>query len=995
MKKKAIKTGGILLSLFGISFGIAFMSQYQERKTPSLPSTPSNETPAQTNQQKLLNNLMEIKAFDVKAEVEAMTPESNKVGISFDGKGDITDLENIKLEGKANANLDGNKIPIELSYVDSTTYFAYRDSKFRIDTDSIFEFIEKLPTVYGIELEVPEEIKNLDLNDLVDRVNNMEDKQITPLGDLCFKLNLSDAVEIFIKTDADNNFKGIRTNHFYYNKTLFYLNIDLVTAESVEILAPDYRNYQDFKPVFTIFDGIYNLTKKRQNTINVALDLKKQYQDTTTDEEGQTIVTKTEIKNLVGANLDLTYDFDNKLYSLDGKILANEKEAPFNFALYNKKIYAKYSDLKVSVQLDSITALIDYALSKIGENKIEEVINSAMDKMKDVNILDYINNADKMIGDIVLTDTNLDVDIAPGEAGFDNISDFKLTLSFDTNGLKSLSIINLSVKDYFANLVLTFGEYKPFTLVEDDYAELEPVLGLVDAYENYLAMPEHKFQIEFDGNVVNSDETIKPINIDGNIQFEIDPERSEETNIGYGYGYVNVIDRNEYKHNIKADMKSVDEILFTYNDTMNGKAKIRTLKELLAMVMDIIQNPDEHFEELFGEIIEKINNMPIKQVIDGDYLQLLTTNIINRFETGHEGNVYFIEIDIALDVINFSDYGFTLRLEYENKEVEVSDESGTYMMPNPVINSLKVYNCQIGEENVEFNIYLHDYDNAKDITRLDPYVEYIDFSDIKVLLQLGINTSKFNYYHFTATAKLNIAALGGINFDIPLDVKLHSQNGDIKLAIDFVDIPLISLVNKGTSILYGTDTSRKASLYYHDKMFYLDRTDTSESGLFFKTKYTTTITRRFDLDYMKENILNILLQDVMGANDTLMNLIERSANNKEDRQMQYEKILKNFIYNANENYFFFDIDIGELAKSDQLTSLTLKVRTDDSDEQLVSLDAHLGIAVGITINIDLSLDIADRAEVADSSNAITNLETFIAAHANDELNKLISKTSRV
>ncbi|MCH5172019.1 MAG: hypothetical protein J1F31_04275 [Erysipelotrichales bacterium] len=989
MEKKILKTSGILFALFGVSLGAGFLSQFRKPiniEKPDEKPTPSNPI---TNQQKLLNNLLEIKAFNINAEVEAMTPEQNRVGIDFDGKGDISNLENIKLEGKANANLDGNKIPLELSYVDSTTFFAYRDSRFRIDTDSVFEFIEELPTVYGIELEVPPEIKNLDIDYLVDCVNTMEDKQMTPEGDLCFKLNLSEKVKLYIKTDAENNFKGIRTDHFFYNGTLFYLNINLESIQEIEIIKPDARLYQDFKPVFTIFDGIYNLTKKRQNTINVDLDLKKKISESDTDAE---------VKDLLGMNVDLTYDFDNKLYGLDGKLLVNEKESPFNFALYQKKIYAKYSNLKVSVKLDSLTSLIDYALNKIGEDKIEDTINSAMDKMKDVNILDYINNADKALGEIVLTENNLNVDIAPGEAGIGSVSNFKLTLNFDNSGLKTLSITDLKVKDYFADVVMTFGDYKPFTVIENDYAELEPVLGLVDVFENYLAMPEHKFQLAFDGNVTNNDETIKPINIDGNIQFEIDPERSEETNIGYGYGYVNITDRDEYLHNIKADMKSVDEILFTYNDTMNGKAKIRTLKELLNMITDIVQNPDEHFNELFGDMLEKINDMPIMQIVGGDYTQLLTTNIINRLDTGCKDGIYYIEIDIALDVINYSNYGFTLRLEYENKQIETTDEETgeSYSVPNPVINCLKVSNCNFGEENIEFNIHLYDYDHAKDVTRLDPYVEYIDFSDIKVLLQLGINTSKFNYYHFTATAKLNISALGGINFDIPIDVKLHSQNGDVKIAIDFVDIPLISLVNKGTSLLYGTDTSRKATLYYHDNMFYLDRTDISESGvIFFKTTYKTTITRRFDMDYMKENILNILLQDVLGANDTIMNLIERSTNDGNNGQMKYEKILKNFIYNADGNYFFFDIDIGELAKNNQLTSLTLKVRTDDSDEQLVGVDVHLGVSVGITINIDLSLDIADRAEVADSSNAITNLETFIAAHASDTLNQLFSNTARV
>lgn len=991
-KKKLLKRSGIMTSLFAVSFGVAFISQYRENQQIDLGDEEVTETlPTKplTNQQKLLSNLISLKAFNVNAEVEAVTAKSNRVGISFSGEGDVSDLTNIKLEGSGKANLDGNKIPLELTYYDSTAYFSYRDSRFRIDTDSVFEFVEKLPTVYGIDLEVPAEIKDLDFSSLQDKINAMEDKTVTESGDLCFKLALSEDVDLFIKTDENNNFKGIRTNHFYYNATLFYMDIDLASVDSVAITQPEYVNYQDFKPVFTIFDGIYNLTKEKKNTINVNLDLKKDYQETTTNELNETVVLNTEVKDLLGLDVDLTYDFDNSLYSLDGKVLANEKEAPFNFALYEKRIYARYSDLKVSIQLDSVTALIDYVLAKIGEAKIEETIDTMMEKMKDVPIMDYINDADKMLGTITLTESNMGLDITPSEAGIDGVSSFSVDLSFDAEGLKSLAVTDLKIKDYYASLVLTFGEYKPFNLIHDDYAEVDPVLGLVDVYENYATMTEQKFQIAFDGKVENNDTAIKPINIDGNVQFEVDPERSEETNIGYGYGYVNVVDRDEYRHNIKADMKSVDEILFSYNDTMNGKAKIRTMKELTNMVMDLVKNPDKHFEELFGEIIEKVNNMPIKQVIDGDYTQLLTTNIIDRFVTGENDGVYYLEADIALDIINFSEYGFTVRLEWENKETE----DGT---PNPVLDALKISNCQIGEENITFNIYLHDYNQALESTRLDSYQEYIDFSDIKVLLELGINTSKFNYYHFTANATLTIAIFGGIDFDIPIDVKLHSKDGDIKLALELTKVPLIALANKSLATsTYGAETSRKASIYYHDKTFFINRVDISEKGLFFKTKYQTTVSRRCDVDYMLENALTVLLQDALGLNDTAMNLITKSTEKSEGHQIRYEKILKNFIYNANSHYFFFDIDLAEIANNDQLTNFTLKVKTDNSNTELRGLDVHLGISVLVTLNLDISLDLADRNEVADDTNKITALESYIVSHANDTLNQRYSNTVRV
>ncbi len=984
---KKFKKGAIFLSLFGLSFGIGFISQYKKNTDPEISDEGNNNrlTPLVTNQQKLFNNIMNVKAFDIDAKLDITMDGKYNFGLTFDGVGDISNLEDFKLDGTGIADIDGNKIPLDLSYQNSTAYFSYRDSHFRIDTNSVFEFVEALPTIYGMEVEMPEELKNLDTNSLLDTIQNMEDKKVTPSGDLCFKLQLNN-IDLYIKTDPNNNFKGIRTDRFIYNGNFYHLDVNLSQQESVSFRTLELAKYQNFSPAFTIFDGFYNLTKKKQNTVKVDLDLKK---DISTEED----LVKKERKDLIGLNLDLSYDFDNSKYSLDGNLTANQKQSPFNFALSEKKIYAKYSDLKVSLKMDSVSTLLDYALSKIGESKIEETINTLTEKIKSSNILEILNNADKMLGNIELKDESLDFTLDPSKAGLESIGAFKIVLQFDTNGLKSMTVTNLAIKNYFADLVLTFSEYKPFTIVEQDYAEVDPLLGLVDVYENYASWPEKKFQIDFDGQVKNDDELVKPVNMDGNIQFELNPDANVETDDSYGYGYLNVTDRNEYKHNIKADMKSSEEILFTYNDTMNGKAKIRTLKELVGVVTDIIKNPDEHFNELFGEIIEKINSMPIKQVMDGDYTQLLSTNIINRFETGQKDGTYYVEMDLALDIISFSEYGFTLRLEYTAGETEIQDT----VVYNPVIKSLKVSNCKIGAENVEFNIRLDNYDEAKDITRLDPYVEYIDFSDIKVLLLLGINTSKFNYYHFNATAKLNIGSISLIDFEIPLDIKLHSKNGDIKLAINFVNIPLNGLLNSESSLNFThVDESRTASIYYHNKMFYLNRIDNyyERSGLFFTKKvyYQTNYTRRFDLDYMSANILQILLKDVVGAKDSIMNMIENSATSDKGAQIHYEKILKDFIYNATDHYFFFDIDIAALANNDRLTALTLKVKTDNSNEQLVGLDAHLGISVGLTINVDLNLNIADRNLVADDSNRITDLEDFILAHESDALNEWLSTT---
>ena len=85
------------------------------------------------------------------------------------------------------------------------------------------------------------------------------------------------------------------------------------------------------------------------------------------------------------------------------------------------------------------------------------------------------------------------------------------------------------------------------------------------------------------------------------------------------------------------------------------------------------------------------------------------------------------------------------------------------------------------------------FDDSLEKYRLDPSETYIDFDSLAVLLRLGINTSIYNHYHFNGSASISLTllGLGLINIDIPIDVKILNEKGNVSLAIEFSDIPLI------------------------------------------------------------------------------------------------------------------------------------------------------------------------------------------------------------
>ena len=258
-------------------------------------------------------------------------------------------------------------------------------------------------------------------------------------------------------------------------------------------------------------------------------------------------------------------------------------------------------------------------------------------------------------------------------------------------------------------------------------------------------------------------------------------------------------------------------------------------------------------------------------------------------------------------------------------------------------------------------------------------------TNIKVLLELGINTSKFNYYHFTTTVNAKIeTALAGldlINLDIPMDIKIRNDHGNVQVAVE-MDIPIVKVllisVNPGP---YYSAENRHVSLYYQNGYFYIHRTESVREKFYSLSRKTYELKEVLGMDYFMDNILTVLLSDVIGLGDTLMNAVNSSnLSSGESSQIKYEDILQDFQYNKKDHYFEFDVDMNAVANTNGLfTSTKLKVLTDNTDTTLEGLEAHLGISIGIKINADLTLNFEDDRSIAlTEENRLIALEQFVS-----------------
>ena len=1003
--KRFLLTGGIFTGIFGLSFSAAFFSQYKKGSSlmPSTLSGGEENTPVVelTDKQKVLNSLLEIQAFEVNGDVTMLSQDNTKVNILLNAQGDLSDLENIQLEGDLDFALNGSHLKADFGYFENELFFSYNESYFRLETEKLLDFVSMLPTKFNIGIEIPSEFSEMELSDIESYFDNMSDKQITPDGkNYYFTIELSEKISLDVITDLDLNFAGFRTNTIDYNGMLINAKVSLDRKDSVHLTNPKnnpalYAQYQDFEPAFKLFDGFYALTQEKKNTINADLIVRKENESTSSYED------------FLSTNLDITYNLedDDHLFALDGSLNVNNVETPYSFALYQKCIYAHYGDVAFSIELDSVTALIDYIFEKIGDEKIVDLINSMSGTMSSEQIADVLTNVDNILGTVTLTSEELGINLNTSNFSSDElaISDMYVSIKFNssTGDLEKVSIINFVVGNYQADLVLSFDGYKAFSLDNVEYQKIDHLLAIADIYEMYAAMEEQKFRLEFDATVSKEDEVVNGVNksynditIDGGLQFELDKLRGQEghSNVGYGYGDVTITDRNNVQHQIKADMKNVDQIYLQYStvtnnssrdnntDSMRVKMKVQTLKDIAGIFSTIIEEQDDHFQEIMTALLGEMSDLPITEIMDGNYLTLLSTNLIDRFEVGDD----YLEADIALDIVGMQGNYFTLRVDFATDYRGICD-----------FKDIKIYNFNLNGLSVEFNAYLKQFDESLESSRLSPAEEYIDFSDLNVLLQLGINTSKNNYYHFTANANVKLSILPIADIDLPLDIKVWTNHGDVKVSVDFTSIPTITAVNKAN---HASD--RSAHIYYHDGFFYVNRIETIyEGALLWKTYYTQEHIAKYNLDDFMDNILEILLGDVVCLSDTFMDMINGKLNSSNDSsyQMKYENILNDFLYSKSGHYFYFDINLAEVANNDQLSSFNVKILTDNSDTTLTGVNVNLCVNLTsiIALNVSLDLNLADCSLVADDNNNLTALDAFEARMAEHESGfKLTTRTAQ-
>ena len=1007
-------------AVFSTSVGVTFLTLKNTNSASSsssannISSWTNNNPYKETAGEKLLGSLLSYEAMDIDGDITITLGNRNQINLKLDGQGSIADINDIKVLAKMDLDLAGIPLSGQFSYFTDTMTFSVDEiCNFKLKTNDLLDFIDMIPT-YGVSVELPDSLANLDTNTLLSMITTLEDDQarVLPTGERFFTVTVGEgeqAVAVDVLADENDNIKGIKIDKLEYQDTELSLRINLseITGEQFVITDPldgeDANKYQDFKPVFTLVDNLYSLINNNQFGVKISADLS----DTT--------------KKIVDAEVDLNVDKTSNKLGLDISLFGPEKDNSektkytISSAYVDGTIYTKFHNLALSIDTLTISNLIDMAVEQV-KDQFSEKLNQALEGGIDTSNIDLngiVGKIKNVLKKVNVNSSSVDVVINIAEfneyLGENQVlpeDDIVLTISFNDSKLESISLSTITIADYSINLKVEFTDYQEVNIADpSSYVRIEDSDILVGSLIDLIK--QKSYYIGLDVATDDNDNATDDLSMNGYVQLNFNNDNN------YGYGDMTIIDNNKYRHHLKADMYNEGNFIFTYNDKMKGSFTSQTIFDIAGLVQDVINNPDEHFYELFGELLEKLNSGTLSRIIAGEYTLALDYEIISNLVM----NDHNTSFDVNLGIFGMDDMNLHLDIGY-------TYDTANYTYAD--LDYLSITNLKLGDKDVEVTIDFDKYKTDLDSSRLNQFDTYLDFSCIKVLLGLGINTSKFNYYHFTGNLNLNIPLANLDN--IGLDARIRNEKGNVTVAIALSNIPIVKLIGGLIDLNsvpgYKSTDYRNAYIYYQHfedpnktDYWYIDREDKvtekaeAVSGIIFKkyryNEYTLHTTRKCTNDYFLNNIVDILLKDVLGVtSDQVLNLINNSDSSSSS-SIKYEEILSDFRYSENKHSFFIDINMKALLGTGIINLFEVTIREDAANNILKGIDVKLGVLASIIsaeFNLefenDRSVDVFTRDEEGELTTTplpgtvIADANEYIANHANQTVDAANTDSSR-
>lgn len=935
---------------------------------------------------------------------------NNKITVNGDINILMNTLTDLDLTIDLGVKYNNKDLDVALGFVDNDAYFVLNDLKIKSSYDSTMDILEYAYQSFfdpenenglGLNFDIEElitdvvgkiDMSSLDLSSFSTAEKDLGDNVLITLNisDIALDLTVRKADLALVRVDLGT----ITIGDVTISGALNFDTIDKV----LKLDDPDYPKQRgEFTEVISYIGWVDKLLDLFQ-TRSLGLDLNAEIN--LIDEGEKTLLA--DITSKVNLNCADVFDFNNlninemiqkiakdefsasELFNLDNlefdvdlvtKGQLDEEYANINLSYFEKAAYlalnesadgavmrAKINNETLSEIIEAVPNLVS-AIEGLKEEVPEEDIAEASD-----GIFDFITSSELVKGiknndfsgilDVIKSIRNdgnkiyLDLDLSSLGLGDNAVVNLVLNSQKDEDAkVLSLDIKNVVISSVEINMSLQSSKFSGEKLakvkqIKDTYDDLSFVPGVINQTSEILN--EQKGKLVIDGTIL--DDNNEGLTISGAAQFDAKAK--------VGYGSINlrersskIVNSNKYiDHTIDFDVNNNGEIdsdkkaLFVYNSELKAKFTLQTFIDVIDLGKDLLNSDDERFTKFKDLISESLITGTLKEITSSkDYLRLAKSSLIKSIKQENDGNT--IRVVIGGEMLGMD--------EDINVLVNFKEADGTKKL-----SSLSISGIKVSEKNVSLTVGLEDFDNSF-VSPVNKTDKFMDFSQVKVLLDFGINTTKINYYHLTAKATLKVSVLSAVKVD--LDFHIHVDGKKTRVYGSIPKVPWITDIASGHIATTSVDTE-----------FVFEPTE-DVGGLFHIVRNENHLLAKDEVIYYQsdsknfvENILQYLLVDMLDIRETISDAITNSSGSTEKEfdpnfAKMFTKTGFNYTKNSTtgQNVWRFGLNMDQLLGNDTLKTLEVSLTGKDQETSGLFTNASVSLDILGFLTVEVDINLAD------------------------------------
>lgn len=945
---------------------------------------------------KLITNIVTMGGAEIKIDAEIAKSDDlavqslndieskSHIVIGFDGVLNLSDFENIKIDGVLKIESTSKTFNLKIILVDNVLYLSYGDLNVKLKVKSIEDVLSAI-SYFGVDLNI--DVSSFGLDEITNALDNIEEIKLED-ETILLKIKLFDEYEINAYCDENYNLNKVEASLFISN-TLIDLSASIKKSDNIIIKNPDVGTIglSDEVPAYFDISGAGQMLEKIGKTINTSEDknILAFSMDNLTFSFGNVNIHLNGNVAFDVSTVDLFKDFDlNKInlyvvatLSIDG--YAND----IDFILHIKDgvIYLSCDEVDLCITVDKVLSLVDIISETISHDKfnIYSIIFGNFDFFKGVllNKLSKNFNLDKILDSIKFLEINNDSGkiIIDGSL-FKSAEDINITLDFNDQ-LMSFNIETFIVKklSIFGKLLLE-SKFEIAPIQSEKYTCIDEIVefarGLIDFEEQYNAREE--FAVNFSTSLSTEKINYYKGTVESQIQkeyvitngtmgfdwwFKFDKKfyltatiQEKTTTIPYLNGTKNLNAKTEQVITHYVEIIFTDGVLYFTFDNLKYRLKDFNVINIYKNISELIEYFDSDIAGI-GEIVSNtglINKIKPSIIKELNFQQDQFTGVfdLSKFNLNRDKNAYInakLEDDgvrVTLNNIVLGDFSIG------QTEIKTSDE--LFM---PEVNS----------------------------------VEFTPLIGVGSLTEALANSLLTKNYDISGTINLKLTIMDFINIDWDLPIEFNVNLEDNTKEFEFIisNIPVIAGVNDDAPYEFGNTVSglscakdRTFKIYYKDQMIIINRFE--KIPVFLSEDRTYEKTQMIHVESFLQDPLYYIFSYGFGFKSSVMDKIRgntgegTSSGGNSDLQTSLNKIkniisseMKSGVLNININ---LNNVLGEL-----FSNLEIKVSFEDVSNKKVIKSITFNTDVkpikNIVINFKSS-DISYQIKQGDTSKVFEN-----------------------